>query len=84
MGGKGKIDRSKQGEAEDFVNGWVGSSQRLRSIAILIVLIVIGFTFLLSFLTDYKYFPKQPSSTDVQLARIKKDISNFHFRYPRN
>jgi hypothetical protein len=85
MGGsKGKLDRSKQSKAEHFVDGWVGTSQRLRSIAIFIVIIIVGLTFVASFLSDYKYFPKQPSFSQIQLERIKKDISSFHFHSPKS
>lgn len=79
-GSKGKLDLSKQSKAESFVGGWANTFKRLRSLAVIILLAVIGFTIVSSILGRSKFFPHQPSRTQIQKARIIKDIKQFHFR----
>jgi hypothetical protein len=87
-GGKGKLDTSKQGKAQSFVNGWVQTAKRLRSLAIVILLAVIAFTVGYSLLpaklgpfsfAQNKFFPHQASKAQIQKARIIRDIKQFHF-----
>ena len=74
---KGKLDLSKQNKAQNYVDGWSLTSQRLRSIAVIVLLAVIGFTIVISFVTPFKYFPKQPTSQEIYTARLKEAIRNF-------
>lgn len=82
-GGKGKLDTSKQGKAQTFVNGWVKTAKRLRSVAIIILLAVIALTIAYSLLpaklAPKKFFPHQASKAQIQKARIIRDIKQFHF-----
>ena len=78
MGAKGKLDLSKQSKAQNYLNGWAETSKRLRTTAIIIVVCVVGFTILLSFVTPYKYFPKHPTNTQIQEARLRVALQKFH------
>jgi hypothetical protein len=76
------LDTSKQGKAQTFVNGWVTTSKRFRSIGVLILVLVIAITIFYSLLpaklAPKKFFPKQASRLEIQRARIIKDIRRFH------
>jgi hypothetical protein len=74
---KGKLDLSKQNKAQNYVDGWSTTSQRLRSIAIIVLLSVIGFTIFASFVSPYKYFPSQPSYQALSHARLIAAVKNF-------
>jgi flagellar basal body-associated protein FliL len=75
---KGKVDNSKQGKAETFVDGWAATSNRLLIIAIIVLVAVIALTFLISFFSNNKYFPRQPSRKQIQMQRVLQDVKRFH------
>lgn len=78
MAPKGKLDNSKQDKASTYLDGWVNTAKRLRSVAIVILIAVIAFTIFLSFVTPYKYFPKQPTNDQIAQARLRYAIQHFH------
>lgn len=75
---KGKLDLSKQNKAQNYLDGWKLTSQRLRTIAVYIVLGVIGLTIFLSIVSHYKYFPKEPTNNQIYQFRLKQAIQKFH------
>lgn len=90
MGGaKDDLARQKQefsdnlASATNFINGWVKSTKKYRAIALIILLAVIGWILFSSIFLPSKFFPKEPSSSQIQKARIIKDIKDFqHLHFP--
>ena len=73
-----KLDNSKQQKAQDTVDGWNNTSKTIVLVALYILGAVILFTILLSIITPYKYFPKEPKNIELQAARIARAVRQFH------
>ena len=74
----GKFDLSVQDKVEDFINGWAVSAKKYRPIAIIVLLAAIALTVLISVFSPYKYFPKSPSTEQIQLYTLRQSINDFH------
>jgi len=79
MGGKGKLDNSKQSKAQNFVNGWVSTSTRLVIVALIIIGGVIALTILWSFIGPTKFLNKHPTRQQVSNNHIEKIIKQYKF-----
>ena len=75
----GKVDHTKQNKAQSYFNGWENTSKRLLSLAILIIVILLGFTILWSVIGPTKFFSKRPSRQEISNAHLEKLIKNYKF-----
>jgi hypothetical protein len=87
MGNLFSAGKGAQGKATTWVQGWLGTTNRFRSIAFLVFFIVLAYVIVFGvFLGRKKFFHLwEPSRKELERARIIDDLKAFDkLHFPHN